>query len=185
MISRLKLAESARIIHAGGVIAYPTEAVFGLGCHPGFKQATLRICSLKQRPWQAGFILIADALSQLEGWIAPTADEEKHLATEPDGAVSWVVTAGSLARHWVTGGRDTIAIRITSHPLAAALCEEAGVPLVSTSANRRGRPPARTALAVRRLFGDSVDLVITGATGGAARPSEIRDARTGRILRPG
>lgn len=185
MIPRLKLAQAIRIINAGGVIAYPTEAVFGLGCHPQSADAARRICALKQRSLRAGFILVADAPDRLADWIAPTVEEVRRLAAESDRPVSWVLTAGPLAGEWITGGRSTIAVRITEHPVAAALCRMAGVPLVSTSANRRRRVPARTALAVRRLFGNDVDIIVPGATGGRARPSEIRNGRTGAVLRHG
>jgi L-threonylcarbamoyladenylate synthase len=85
----------------------------------------------------------------------------------------------------LTGSHDCLAVRVTAHPLAARLCDEYGAAIVSTSANISNRPPARTALAVRRIFGDQLDYILNGATGGRSRPSEIRDARSGKILRKG
>ncbi|MBW7930643.1 MAG: Sua5/YciO/YrdC/YwlC family protein [Gammaproteobacteria bacterium] len=185
MAALFQLRRAARIIRSGGVIAYPTEAVFGLGCDPAAEEALLRILAIKQRPAAAGFILIAADWAQLEGWISPTVAERERLLEPAGQPRSWVVRAGPLCTPLLTGDRPTVAVRVSSHPLARALCELADTPIVSTSANRHGRPPARSALAARRRFGASVDLVLGGATGGASRPSEIRDAATGRVLRAG
>ncbi len=179
------LRHAARIVEAGGLIAYPTEGVFGLGCRPDAHAALERLLELKGRSATSGFILIASDWAQLEGWIAPAPEEAARVSKPTRQPVTWIVTAGPRAHALVTGGRPTLACRITSHRVAAALCALADTPLVSTSANRHGRPPARTALAVRRRFGAQLDLVVGGATGGARGPSEIRVARTGRVLRPG
>ena len=183
-ISFVHLRRATQIIHDGGVVAYPTEGVFGLGCDPDRHEAVLRILALKQRAVTAGLILIAADREQLDGWINPSAVEENALA-DPGTFVTWVVTADRQCPVWITGGRTTCAVRITRHPIAAALCREADLPLVSTSANRHGQKAAASTLAVRRLFGQCVDFILPGSTGGAARPSEIRVARTGAVLRPG
>jgi len=183
-ISFVHLRRAAQIIHDGGVIAYPTEGVFGLGCDPDRHEAVLRILALKQRAVTAGLILIAADREQLDGWINPSAVEENALSG-PDAFVTWVVTADRRCPEWITGDRSTCAVRITRHPIAAALCREAGQPLVSTSANRHGQQAASSTLAVRRLFGQRIDFILPGSTGGAARPSEIRVARTGVVLRAG
>lgn len=179
------LRRAAEVVRAGGVIAYPTEAVFGLGCDPGCDQALQRILSIKARPGGAGFILIAADQSQLHGWIAPTAAEAANLLAPTTMPTTWVVTAGPRASPRVTGGRHTVAVRITQHPVAAALCNAAGMALVSTSANRHGRRPARTALEARRWFGAELGFVVSGAVGGLARPTEIREARSGKVIRAG
>jgi len=185
MATPFQLRQAARILREGGVIAYPTEAVFGLGCDPAAEPALRRILAIKQRPAAAGFILIASGWAQLEGWISPTAEQRDRLLAPLDRPVSWVVPAGPRCNPLLTGGRPTVAVRVTTHPVARALCELAAMPIVSTSANRHGRPPARSALAARRQLGASVDLVLGGSTGGATRPSEIRDAATGQVLRAG
>ena len=177
------LRRAARVLRAGGVIAYPTEAVFGVGCDPACRAAVARIVSLKRRPQRAGFILIAADAAQLRGWIDPTPAERRRLAAPAARPVTWVVTAGPRATPLLTGGRKTLAVRVTTHATAAALCRAAGMPLVSTSANIHGHAPARTALAARRQLGFLLDLVMPGATGGERRPTEIRDARTGTVLR--
>ena len=183
MASFLKIRHAAQVIRAGGVIAYPTEAVYGLGCDPRDRDAVQKILALKQRPERAGLILIAADIGQLDGWITANTDFDR--ATEPDAVVTWVVNAGPATPEWISGGRDTVAVRITRHPIAAALCRAADMPIVSTSANRSGRPPASSALQVRCGFGATIDYVLTGPTGKRLQPSEIRDARTGAILRAG
>ena len=173
------------MVHGGGIIAYPTEAVYGLGCDPLDAQAVFRLLAIKQRPLESGLILISSDMSQLHPYIRPLepATLRRITATWP-GPVTWLVPARAETPVWLRGRHDSIAVRITAHPLAAALCNALGQALVSTSANRHGRPPARTALQVRRRLGDAIDLVIPGATGSQSRPTEIRDARTGRVIRP-
>lgn len=182
--SFMHLRRAAQTIHNGGVVAYPTEGVFGLGCDPNQHEAVLRILTLKQRDVSAGLILIAADRDQLDGWINPTADEQSALSAT-NKFITWVVTADPRCPDWITGGRSTCAVRITQHPIAAALCREAGMPLVSTSANRHGHIAAVSTLAVRRTFAQSVDYILPGSTGAATGPSEIRIARTGAVLRTG
>jgi L-threonylcarbamoyladenylate synthase len=181
--TKLKFRQAVRVIHAGGVIAYPTEAVFGLGCDPDQESAVARILAMKHRSASAGLILIAASFTQLENWIAPSHEERDWLLSKQPVPVTWVVRAALDAPAWITGCRETIAVRITAHPVAAALCELAGTPLVSTSANRTHHNPARSALAVRSIFRDQVDFVLPGPTGGRTNPSRIHDARTGQVLR--
>lgn len=178
-----RLRRAAVIVHAGGVIAYPTEGVYGLGCRPDDREAVGRLLELKRRPVSAGLILLAADWQQLQGWVAPTADEERHLAGVTTGPVTWVVRAGALVPDWVTGGRATVAVRVTTHAVALGLCRAVGMPIVSTSANHRGKPPARTAIAVRARFGRELPLVVGGAVGGLRGPTPIRLAATGGLLR--
>jgi L-threonylcarbamoyladenylate synthase len=181
----VRLRKAVRALLSGGVIAYPTEAVFGLGCLPDKPTAIERIIHLKGRSPSAGFILIGESLAQLEPWIAPSGRERARLRAGSADPITWVVTASPAAPASLTGGRKTIAIRVTSHPVARALCAAAGSPLISTSANRRGRRPARSALGVRSRFRGAVDAVAAGAVGPLKRPTEIREAATGRVLRRG
>jgi len=181
-ISFLHLRQATRIIHEGGVIAYPTEGVFGLGCDPARYAAVQRILALKQRPISAGLILIAADRSQLDGWISPSADEELALAGA-DTTITWVITADPQCPEWVTGGRATCAVRVTRHPVAARLCRDAGMALISTSANHHGQSAATSNLTVQRRFGQCIDFIMPGAVGNARGSTEIRVARTGAVLR--
>lgn len=178
--------EAAGAIGRGGVIAYPTEAVWGLGCHPLNETATLRLLSIKQRAVAKGLILVASHLDQLREFVdldhlAPERLEEIH-ASWP-GPHTWIVPAGPAAPAWVTGARPGIAVRVSAHPVVAALCDACGHALVSTSANRAGDPPARRQDALDRTLLQRLDGMVEGETGGLERPTPIRDAATGAALR--
>jgi len=181
---QLRLA--VRALRAGGVVAYPTEAVYGLGCDPFNEQAALRLLTIKGRAIDKGLIVIAASYDQLRSLLQPQAESTLApvLASWP-GPHTWILPANPRVPFWLTGGGGGIAVRVTAHPLAACLCRAFGGPLVSTSANASGRPSARSALQARRALGQRVDYFLNGATGGKPRPSEIRDARDGRLLRAG
>lgn len=186
MAGMLAIRRAAGIIRAGGVVAYPTEGVWGLGCDPLDAAAVARILAIKGRPVEAGLVLIAADLAQLEPWIEPVSHEiEARVAATWPGPVTWVFPARSWVPYWVHGGRDTLAVRVTAHDQSAALCREVGFPIVATSANRSGHAAARNGIQVRRWLGDEVDFILDGATGGREQPSEIRDAVTGRSYRAG
>ena len=178
------LAEAARVLARGGLVAYPTEAVYGIGCDPNNSEAVHRLLALKQRSISKGLILIAADTSQLETWIGtlPHSSWERILATWP-GPVTWVVPPGPSVTPVLRGQNRGIAVRVTAHPLAAALCRAFGGALVSTSANRSGEPPARDIESVRAQFGTCIDYYLQGPLGGRDRPSEIRDAISGAVLR--
>ena len=183
MIPSFRLRRARDALRGGGVIAYPTEAVYGLGCDPADPDAVLRVIELKDRDPRKGMLLIASSPAQLSGWVADDALADPRLAATWPGAVTWLVPAGPLAHPLITGGRARIGVRVTAHPGAAALCRAFGGPIVSTSANRTGRPPLRDALSVRRVFGHTLDAIVNGPTGGRRRPSEIRDFDTGTVVR--
>lgn len=183
-MNRLALRHAARIVRGGGVIAYPTEAVFGLGCLPRERRAVERVLAIKRRSWRKGLILIGADLAQLERYVVlpPEPRRSEVLASWP-GPHTWVLDARPDAPRWVTGGRASVAVRVTAHPLARALCAAVGDALVSTSANVSRRPPHRRLLVLRRDLGRRVDYVLTGALGGLAAPTVIRDGRSGETLR--
>jgi L-threonylcarbamoyladenylate synthase len=186
MAGSLAIRRAGAVIRAGGVIAYPTEAVWGLGCDPLEVEAVARILAIKERPVSMGLILIAAEMAQLRPWIEPVPpDAETRIAATWPGPVTWVFPAQPWVPHWVHGGRGSLAVRVTAHAQSAALCRAAGHAIVSTSANRSGRAPARTGVQVRHWFRGELDLIVGGATGGRDRPSEIRDALSGRPIRSG
>ena len=183
-MSAWHLRRARRVIRGGGLVAYPTEAVFGLGCDPDDEAALRRLLALKRRPVDKGLILIAANLEQLLPYMGSlSASDIAALQRTWPGPVTWVVPAAADISLLLSGGRDRIAVRVTGHRLAAALCRYCGQALVSTSANLTGRRPARRAASVRRQLGAEVDYIVPGATGGRARPSDIIDLRSGRVLR--
>jgi L-threonylcarbamoyladenylate synthase len=178
-----QIAEAAALLRSGGVLAYPTEAVFGLGCDPDNHAAFEKIFALKQRPPEQGVLLIACDFSQITNWIeAPPEAIARAQATWP-GAYTWIFPRTSRVPEWVAGGHSGIALRITAHPIAAALCRAFGGPIVSTSANVHGQPPARNAEEVEAMFSEGLEGVLHGETGGLQRPTPIADAVSGVIIR--
>ncbi len=168
----------------GGLIAYPTESCYGLGCDPRNRGALARLVRLKGRDAGKGLLLIADRFKRLAPFVRPLAPADRaRLARSWPGPVTWVVPAASRCLPLLTGGRPTVAIRVTAHPDAARLCRRLGMALVSTSANKSGRKPAKTAAECRRIFGASVR-VLDGRIGTRRRPSTLIDLATGKILRP-
>ncbi|MGA9421428.1 MAG: Sua5/YciO/YrdC/YwlC family protein [Rhodanobacteraceae bacterium] len=170
----------------GGVIAYPTEAVYGLGCNPHDRAACEHLFRLKQRPPALGVLLIAANFEQIRRYADLTALPEpvraKVRASWP-GPQTWVLPCGADVPEWIRGKHAGIALRITAHPIAAGLCRAFGGALVSTSANRHDQAPARDAQQVIAYFGDSIDAVVEGPLGGLSQPTPIRDAISGRIIR--
>lgn len=181
-----ELAPALAALRNGGVIAYPTEGVWGLGCDPRNERAVLRLLALKQREVGKGLILIAASESQLAAFIdtspLATAQLDEIRASWP-GANTWIVPASSTAPHWITGDHDGIAVRVTAHPQVIALCEGFGGALVSTSANVASAPSPRMRAELDPRIVAGVDAVCDGETLGRAQPSSIRDARSGRVLR--
>jgi len=178
------IAEAVAALRAGGIIAYPTEAVYGLGCDPRNRDAVARLFALKQRPPGQGVLLIAADFPQVEKFIGavPANAVARARATWP-GPHTWVFPRSAATPEWLPGEHSGIALRVTAHPLAAMLCRAFGHALVSTSANRHGVAPARSAGEVRLAFAGALAYVLDGATGGLERPTPIRDAISGEILR--
>nr|VFJ75871.1 MAG: L-threonylcarbamoyladenylate synthase [Candidatus Kentron sp. FW] len=180
------LRRAASALQDGGVIAYPTESVFGLGCDPRNDRAVLQLLALKRRDISLGLILIAAELPQLRPFIRPLGSERmRHIEASWPGPITWIFPAHPATPDYLTGRHSSLAIRVSAQPSVVALCGHFGGALVSTSANVSGRPPARTVLEVRRYFGQRLDYILPGRVGGRPRPSEIRDASSGRVLRAG
>ena len=174
---------AVRTLNEGGIIAYPTEAVFGLGCYPEDAYSVTRILSLKKRSAGKGLILIAASVEQIAPYVDYPDDavrKEVH-ATWP-GPVTWVLPAKANVPLWVTGYKDTVAIRVSAHPIVQALCNKAGV-IVSTSANPARKTPATNVIKIRSYFGNKIDYILPGYTGSKNLATEIRDAINGDVLR--
>jgi L-threonylcarbamoyladenylate synthase len=181
-----ELGAAAALLRSGGVVAYPTEAVFGLGCDPHDRTAFEKIFALKQRPATQGVLLIAADFAQVERYIdfakVPDAVLAQVRASWP-GPHTWIFPRSAAVPEWVAGAHAGIALRVTAHEPAAALCRAFGGALVSTSANPHGEPSAKSAQTVRDYFGDALDGVLDAPLGVQDRPTTIRDALTGAIIR--
>lgn len=182
----LSIGQAVQCLREGNVIAYPTEAVYGLGCDPGNEAAVRHVLELKSRPASAGLILIADRFERFEPFVGTPGPGqlERALASWP-GPVTWLFPRGSDVPDWLAGSHPSVALRVTAHPVCRALCAAFEGAIVSTSANPSGAEPARSAQQVLDYFGDRLCGVVTGDLGRSPRPSEIRDLVTGRVVRAG
>ncbi|WP_439844103.1 Sua5/YciO/YrdC/YwlC family protein [Aeromonas dhakensis] len=185
MSKEFELAVAA--LQHDGVIAYATEAVFGLGCDPDSEAAVQRLLAIKQRPVEKGLILIAADLAQLQDYIdldQLTSEQLARVEASWPGPFTWIMPARPDTPAWLTGQFDTLAVRVTAHPQVQALCRAFGKPLVSTSANLTGEEPARRLADIGELLVSQLAYILPGEVGGQANPSEIKDARTGAVIRP-
>ncbi|WP_344705158.1 L-threonylcarbamoyladenylate synthase [Halomonas cibimaris] len=178
------LADAVRALRDGQVIACPTEAVWGISCDPHSDAAVARLLRLKARDPAKGLIVVAACMDQLAPWL----DGLDYALYAPlraswPGPVTWLVPDNGFAPALVRGDHTSVALRVTDHPGMQALCEAFGGPLVSTSANRAGEPPAMSAADARALFGEALGAVVPGELGEYPRPSQIRDLASGRVLR--
>lgn len=182
----LSITAAAAALARGDIVAYPTEAVYGLGCDPMNPDAVAALWQLKQRPEAMGLILVASDWSQLAPFVAPlSAAESTRLHRHWPGAHTWVVPAAPSAPRWLTGGRDSLAVRVSAHSVVRALCDAFAGALVSTSANIHGQAPLLQADAVALTFAECTHFagVVVGALGGQQRPTPIQELLTGQWIR--
>jgi len=166
----------------GGVIAYPTESCYGLGCDPRNRVAVQKILRLKRRPWSKGLILVAANLQQITRFILPVNAAERAMLDQYwPGPYTFLLPASSRAPKLLTGKHNSLAVRISAHPDVARLTRALG-PLVSTSANVSGAKPIKTYAEAQRAFGEAV-WVLPGRIGKRRAPSAIIDLQSGKKLR--
>lgn len=183
------MAEQQLVLQAlqqGGVIAYPTEAVYGLGCDPDNEAAVMALLAIKQRPVEKGLILVAANYSQLLRYVDDKAippEKRYQIFSSWPGHISWVLPANKTTPKWITGQFDSIAVRVSAHPVVHQLCRAYGKPLVSTSANLSGQPAITDKAELEQRLGDKLAAIMPGPLGGATQPSQIFDALSGNIVR--
>ena len=180
----LEQSQAVQLVQEGQVIAYPTEAVYGLGCDPMNEQAVAALLALKQRDREKGLIIIGSSLDQFDGFVQQLTSEQLQPALETwPGPFTWLLPASQTCPDWVRGAHETIAIRISNHPVCRGLCQLLGGPLVSTSANPWDQAPARTINELEDYFHDGLAGVVRGELGGLDQPTTIRDLVTGQVIR--
>ena len=175
----------ARAIARGAVFAYPTDTIWGFGCHPLIAASVARILAIKRRPVAKGLILLSSRLAYVEPYLAVDAASRDALARPAAQPTTYLLPASPDCPVWLTGAHSTLAVRVTDHPLIERLCDAIEAPLVSTSANRAGGPTVRNALQARRRFGAELDFVVAGYAAGSGRPSRIKSLADGAIIRGG
>lgn len=183
---RIEPAAAGQLLRQGAVLVYPTEAVWGIGCDPGNAAAVERLLRIKKRPVAKGMIVVCDDLARVADWVDMDALDaprrEVVLASWP-GPHTWTLPATPRAPRMLCGEHDTLAVRVSGHPVVVAICAAFGGAVVSTSANFAGEPPAFDEAGLDPHLLAEVDALVPGATGGLVAPTPIRDARTGGILR--
>lgn len=183
-MSPWRLRRAARVLHCGGLVAHPTEGVWGLACDPANPGAIMRLLAAKQRDPGKGLILIGHNRDAIAPWLDPAAGTQMaRAAADWPGPVTWLLPPHPRAPWWLTGQHDSIAVRVSAHPVAAALSRAFGGALVSTSANIAGHPAALSSWQVRAQLRDWVDLIIAGTLQNPGVPSTIRHGEDGRRLR--
>lgn len=187
-VSTTEITRAAAVLKAGELVAFPTETVYGLGADASSADAVRRIYAAKGRPSNHPLIVhIADA-AQLASWARDIPPAAHTLAkTFWPGPLTLVLKRNPRVPDEVTGGQDTVAIRVPSHPVAQALLREFGGGVAAPSANRFGRVSATTAAHVREEFGDTVACVLDGGAADVGIESTIVDCSrvTPSLLRPG
>lgn len=181
---RWPIYQANHVLKTSGVIVYPTETVWGLGCDPRDDDALNRILNIKRRDADKGLILVAADIGQIEFLLEGISEEQRaELNRNWPGAFTYLVPHQNKVNALVHGKFDTVAIRVSSHPMVQDLCRQFGGPIVSTSANYAGQPTVRSAIQARMLFGSEVDYILNGQVGLVSGPSRIIDLQSGRVLR--
>jgi len=182
----MQIKIAAEVLHHGGVIAYPTESVYGLGCDPKNDSAIIELLNIKNRSIKKGLILIASHIDQLAPYIAPLNKTQHNKVNKTwPGPTTWLLPAGEESTFFLRGNHALQAVRVSNHPVVKQLCDEFGGAIVSTSANKTQRPAAKTAIQVHRQLSNALDYILAGKVGGLKMPCEIRNGLDDSIIRPG
>jgi len=172
MASDFSIRHAASIIRQGGVIAYPTDTIYGLGCNPFNPDAIELINHIKQRPLDKQFILLASHLDQVKSLIQLSNAQEQTI-TQSTQATSWIIKADKKTPLWLIDKNHTVTIRISSHSNVKRLCNILGHPIISTSANISGKTPARNALDLHKYFHHLVDKILVSDQKQSSKSSKI------------
>ena len=178
------IKQAVTILQEGGIIAYPTETVYGLGCDPDNTQAIKKLLAIKQRSSEKGLILIASDFTQLQPYISEVPSElsQKAFSSWP-GPYTWLWPVKDSVSPLLCGEHATLAVRVSAHPIVQHLCQSFNKPLISTSANKSGQPPAQTDKQIQAMFNHELDYIVEGQTGMAGMATEINDLMTGKLIR--
>jgi len=179
----LELKKIHEILVDGGVIAYPTESVFGLGCDPSNEQAITKILEIKKRTLEMGFVLLAPNIEIVSGWVNVSNKQLKIVSSPSPRPTTYIVSASESAPKWLAVN-NTLAIRLSNDPFIKNICGLLGFPIVSTSANLHGEQPCKSAKEVQKIMGSQLDYIVFKKTGPFNNPSTIIDLISGKTIRP-
>ena len=175
-----------RLVHAvsqGAIFGYPTDTIWGFGCHPLIASSVARILQIKNRSPDKGLILLSSRLEYCSAYPHVEADELEPIRLPSDPPTTWLVAASESCPPWIRGTSPTVAIRITDHPLLQFMCDRLETPLVSTSANRAGKASVRNSIQMRKQFGTELDFIVSGFVTGSNQQSEIKSFLSGTTVR--
>lgn len=181
MLITKRIEDITTVFKQGGVFAYPTESVFGLGCDPENEVAISKLLAIKERPVHKGLILIASDFSQVEKYLQPILPSQIQFTTASE--TTYIFPALASTSTYLTGDFSSLAIRVTTHPLVRSLCTVLDSAIVSTSANTSGQPPAKSVEAVSDQLSKKIDALLDGELGKLSKPTQIRDSISGEIIR--
>ena len=184
-MTKLNIQLACQELKQGNIIAYPTEAVWGLGCDPYNETAVNKILRVKGRSINKGLILIGGSVDQFEPLLSGLDIEHRDtLDASWPGHVTWLVPdPNHLIPQWIKGSHQSVAIRVTAHPVAQKLCSTFAGPLVSTSANVAGEVEIRSRIILEDKFSDHIACIVDGEIGQAVKPSEMRELFSGNVIR--
>ena len=178
------VAQAVAVLKKGGIIAYPTEYCFGLGCDPNNPSAIERLLKIKRRSTRRGLILIAGNIAQIENYADLKSSPLRSAIEESwPGPHTWLLPATDNVSIRIRGEHKTVAMRLTGHSVARQICTDFGGAIVSTSANRHGEPVLMSSQAVDLDMGSEIDFIVDAPLGGASAPSKIRDGISGERIR--
>lgn len=183
-----QVEEGISVLKQGGIVAFPTDTVYGLGACATNQQAVERVYEVKGRPQNMALPLLLAHISQISEVAEPVPQIAWLLARNfLPGALTLVLPKSNSVPDFVTAGGETVAVRIPAHPIPVALIDALGAPVIGTSANLSGKPSALTADEVYSQFGNKIDLVIDGGKCPGGRESTIVDVtgETPVVLREG
>ncbi len=182
-VSSLKIRQAVQQLNAGEIIAYPTEAVYGLGCDPLNEEAVLKLLAIKNRTVDKGLILIASTLDQLEPYLQLNDQIITRVQATWPGAVTWIIPAQPWVPGWITGKFNSIAVRVTDHPIASMICQKYGGPIISTSANVSSKPPATRSWMVSKSLAENELFIVPGEVGQLKQATPIYDVLSHQQIR--
>ena len=184
-MSPWQIKQLGQSVLRGAVFIYPTDTIWGIGCHPQHQDAVQRILVIKQRPVNKGLILLASRLWHLQSYLKNNLNhgEMACLQAITQQPTTWLIETSRHCPGWLRGQFSTIAVRLTDHPFIQQICDAIQAPLVSTSANRSKRTTVRNRIQARRQFGTEVDYIVGGFGTGSGKASTIKSLQTGQIIR--
>lgn len=183
-----QVAEAVVLLKSGGVISFPTDTVYSLGCDYRDGEAVARLYEVKGRPLRKALPLLIGSIDQIDEIVLVVPEVARQLAARFwPGALTLVLKKQKSVPDFITAGEYTVAVRVPAHPVPLAMVKGLGAPIVGTSANLSGQPSALTAEAVRASLGNRIDMVIDGGRAPGGKESTIVDVSSEKpvVLREG